>query len=204
MNLVASYFRELYRVAIDGWNRFWFAPADPGHARPDPHPGRLDAALHASGLVARPGSVLWPARLGRTASVWPTLHGIKPGLELFRLDPFDRGCSGRLTSRRWSCFSLLTLGLVQPRDVGAGVLDHRLLRQPRVPLALFGLDDINALLALYLAVGPCGAAYSLDRLLALAGAGQPLPIGLRIDANLAIRLIQVHMCVIYFFAGMAN
>src|SRR5262245_18602021 len=27
--LVRNYLRELFAVAIDGWNRFWFTPADP-------------------------------------------------------------------------------------------------------------------------------------------------------------------------------
>ena len=36
----------------------------------------------------------------------------------------------------------------------------------RVPAALFGLDQINAILTLYLAVGPSGAGLSVDRILA--------------------------------------
>ena len=46
----------------------------------------------------------------------------------------------------------------------------------RVGIALFGLDDINAVLALYLAIGPSGAAYSLDRLWARRKAGRRVPI----------------------------
>jgi hypothetical protein len=84
----------------------------------------------------------------------------------------------------------------------------------RVPAALFGLDQINAMLTLYLAIGPSGAALSVDRLLTRfrltrrslkADAQQPrcelLPSP---SANLAIRLIQVHMCVIYLFAGVSK
>jgi uncharacterized membrane protein YphA (DoxX/SURF4 family) len=74
----------------------------------------------------------------------------------------------------------------------------------RVPGALFGLDDINGMLALYLAVGPSGAAYSLDRLIARGRAGGALPIAPRVGANIAIRLIQLHMCVIYLFAGIGK
>ncbi len=36
----------------------------------------------------------------------------------------------------------------------------------RVPAALFGLDQINIMLTLYLTIGPSGAAFSLDRWLA--------------------------------------
>ncbi len=58
---------------------------------------------------------------------------------------------------------------------------------------------------MYLAVGPCGAAYSLDRLWLSRQAakfGRVLPtIQPSVGANIAIRLIQLHMCVIYAFAG---
>jgi len=63
---------------------------------------------------------------------------------------------------------------------------------------------------MYLMIGPSGACYSLDGWRSRAGrrglkiegsgAGESLSVG----ANLAIRLIQVHMCVIYFFAGIAK
>src|SRR5262249_3740528 len=70
----------------------------------------------------------------------------------------------------------------------------------RVPEALFGLDQINVMLTLYLAIGPSGRALSVDRWLVLrrrgAEASRPAPSA---GANLALRLINVHMCVIYFF-----
>ena len=75
----------------------------------------------------------------------------------------------------------------------------------RVPAATFGLDQINAMLALYLAIGPSGEALSIDRWRAVrrgqAPAGGPTPSA---GANLALRLINVHMCVIYFFAGISK
>jgi hypothetical protein len=74
----------------------------------------------------------------------------------------------------------------------------------RVPQAWFGLDDINALLAMYLMVGPCGAAYSLDRWLARGRPGELRPAEPSTSANLAIRLIQVHMCLVYLFSAMGK
>jgi Vitamin K-dependent gamma-carboxylase len=71
----------------------------------------------------------------------------------------------------------------------------------RVPEALFGLDKINLMLTLYLAVGPSGEVLSVDRWLARRKAKDsmsPLP---SVGANFALRLIQLHMCIIYFFAG---
>jgi hypothetical protein len=71
------------------------------------------------------------------------------------------------------------------------------------PGAYFGLDKINCMLAMYLMLGPCGARYSIDRLWRLRR-GAPSEVPPSSWANLAIRLIQVHMCIIYFFSGMAK
>jgi vitamin K-dependent gamma-carboxylase-like protein len=74
----------------------------------------------------------------------------------------------------------------------------------RVPEALLGLDKINIMLTIYLAVGPSGRALSVDRLLALRRAKGPAPVEASVGANFAIRLIQLHMCIIYFFAGISK
>jgi len=74
----------------------------------------------------------------------------------------------------------------------------------RAPAALFGLDQINCLLAMYLMVGPCGASFSLDSWLKRRGAAKPQAEVKSTAANVAIRLIQVHMCVIYLFAGLSK
>jgi predicted DCC family thiol-disulfide oxidoreductase YuxK len=92
----------------------------------------------------------------------------------------------------------------------------------RVPVALFGFDQAVSTWALYLAVtGASGQAVSLDRFLGrwrLARAealpsrrrrdgrwtlppGVPAPT---VSANLALRLIQLHLCVIYATAGLAK
>jgi hypothetical protein len=79
----------------------------------------------------------------------------------------------------------------------------------RASNALFGMDTMLALLLLYLMIGPCGAALSLDRLLARRRARKakreprnaPEP---SVSANLAIRLLQVHFCVIYLASGLSK
>jgi len=73
-----------------------------------------------------------------------------------------------------------------------------------IPQALFGLDDINAMLSMYLMLGPCGAKYSIDAWLRRRGAGEGTLISPTVGANFAIRLIQVHMCVIYFFSAIGK
>ena len=75
----------------------------------------------------------------------------------------------------------------------------------RAQLSDFGLDQVNGFLALYLTIGPSGYAYSVDQWLRDRRARKwssekpATPVFAR--ATLATRLIQVQLCVIYFFAG---
>jgi len=82
----------------------------------------------------------------------------------------------------------------------------------RAPNVLFGGDTMMVILLLYLMIGPSGAALSVDRWLAHWWAARnarrlglpesewaaPQPM---VSANFALRLIQVHFCIIYFSAG---
>jgi hypothetical protein len=78
----------------------------------------------------------------------------------------------------------------------------------RSPMTLFGMDVMNNILLLYLMVGPSGAALSVDRWLEvrrlrLRGRRVEPPAPLP-SARLALRLIQIHFCVIYLAAGTAK
>jgi hypothetical protein len=100
-------------------------------------------------------------------------------------------------------FAMLALGLFSRT---AAVLGFALAVQyaHRVtPGAYFGLDKANCMLAMYLMLGPCGARYSLDRLWKLrrGQAAEPAPSP---SANLAIRLLQIHLCIVYLFSGLAK
>jgi hypothetical protein len=91
---------------------------------------------------------------------------------------------------------------------------------------LFGVDTMMIITLLYLAIGPSGATLSVDRVIsrwwrrtrhrfgfgAPADAAAPLkPTRVELErpapsmtANLAIRLMQVHLCIIYAAAGLAK
>ncbi len=69
--------------------------------------------------------------------------------------------------------------------------------------ALFGLDQINGFLALYLMLGPCGDAYSVDHWLRCRASADHRP-RMRVSTNVAIRLMQLHLCVVYLFAGLGK
>lgn len=71
--------------------------------------------------------------------------------------------------------------------------------------ALFGLDQVNAMLSMYLMLAPCGAVYSLDRWWQKQQAGGKLsPPQPAVMTNVATRLIQLHMCILYLFGGISK
>jgi hypothetical protein len=78
----------------------------------------------------------------------------------------------------------------------------------RDPVSVFGADTMMAILLLYLMIGPSGAALSVDRLIARWWArqrGLPAPeLRPSVSANVALRLIQIHACIIYGAAGLAK
>lgn len=90
--------------------------------------------------------------------------------------------------------------------------------------SVFGMDAIMSFVLLYLIIGPSGAAFSVDRLIgryvvawrrfreryrsrkSIANAAAPSlkdaerPAGL-VSANLALRLLQIHLCIVYLASG---
>ena len=79
----------------------------------------------------------------------------------------------------------------------------------RAAIATFGLDQICGILLLYLAIAPCGAAYSVDSLLmrcwrSFRKQTPYLSNTKSVSAGLALRLMQFHYCVIYFFAAVGK
>ncbi|QIF01593.1 HTTM domain-containing protein [Roseimicrobium sp. ORNL1] len=67
-----------------------------------------------------------------------------------------------------------------------------------------GMDAILLLLLLYLSVGPAGAVCSIDAWLKSRGKSGPGIVVPSTFANISLRLIQVHLCLIYFCAGAAK
>lgn len=213
MKLVVDYIRELARGAVAGWRWFWFTPADPA---------TLAVIRILAGAMLFYTHLVWGTQL---EEFFGPRSWVAPGaaMTFYTEDVLDADGQpvGTVVPAYWSLFwhvesptalwalhiaalvtfACVTLGLATRVATVLGFA-FAMSYANRVPGALFGLDQINLLLAMYLMVGPAGAAYSLDRWLAGRGrAGGPAPRRPSVSANLAIRLIQVHMCVIYFYAG---
>ncbi|WP_152053159.1 HTTM domain-containing protein [Tautonia marina] len=198
VSLAVEAVRDRLRAISEGWNRFWFAPADPtllGVLRV--LAGLMLLYTHAVwGLALNDffGPDAWlSVELVRTLQEYQFAYSfwwwIEPewmwtayGLSMLILAMFTVGLWTRVTS-------VLSL-------IIAISFAHR------TPEALFGLDQINVMLTLYLTIGDAGRAVSVDRWRARRrGVTQAAPSS---RANLGKRLIQVHMCTIYFFAGISK
>jgi hypothetical protein len=210
---LAAYFRELGRATVAGWNRFWFTPQDPA---------TLGLIRILAGAMLFYTHLIWSLDL---AGFFGPSGWLAPeALEAAYGDARDLFWSHwhwiESPAAMWAAhiaalivFALLALGLfTRVVSIFAWLLTisyaHRVM-----PGALFGLDDVNAMLAMYLLIGPSGAAYSLDGWLVLrkgrAGqggqTGVPAAAGPRsITANVAIRLMQLHLCIIYLFSALGK
>ena len=71
----------------------------------------------------------------------------------------------------------------------------------RAMLSNYGLDQILCCLVLYLCVAPCGQCLSLDALWKFRKSKKPLKVIKTSSSTVSMRLIQIHLCIMYFFAG---
>ena len=198
-----GYFQELGAV----WNRFWFEPTDPIV---------LSAIRVCAGLMLLYTHQVWTLDLEAFfgPNSWiPASSAYAAQSELAEQTMFPTAFWSHLwwlNTPGWlwtahlaalAVFFCLTIGFCsRTMSVLAYLLAVSYVH--RVLPAFFGLDKINCMLAMYLMIGPSGAYFSVDRWLARRRAGGVLaPPPPSISANIAIRLIQVHMCVIYLFSG---
>jgi uncharacterized membrane protein YphA (DoxX/SURF4 family) len=128
----------------------------------------------------------------RDWSFWSVFHWIGPTWLLWTVHIFAL-----------VVFAMLFVGLFSRVAAVLAYLFAVSYAQRVTPGAFFGLDKTNCMLAMYLVLGPCGARYSLDRLWRLRRGENAEPAE-STTANLAIRLLQVHLCIVYLFSGMAK
>jgi uncharacterized membrane protein YphA (DoxX/SURF4 family) len=179
----------------EAWNGFWFTPADPLP---------LAVVRIATGAILTWSCLVW--LLDPDAFFGP--RGWLPPDEVWRMNDqpwqwswFFAGDGPNavrvLGSMSLVAAVLLALGLFTPLAAVVS-LAGLVSAANRAPLNTFGLDDTLGLLLVGLVVGPSGARLSLDERLLGAGQGRGAA---SVRANLALRLIQVHLCVVYMFSG---
>ena len=191
--------QERFRSAAQGWEEFWFRPQLPhtlgvirilaGSMLFYTHlvwgiefqaflgvdgwlPPELSREMHRGSFAF---SYLWFVH--SNGLLW-LVHG----LALLILALFTLGFYTRVTSiLAW----IITISYCQ-----------------RLTGAFFGLDQVNAMLVMYLMLAPCGAVYSIDSWRA-GRQGRALSQS-KVSTNVSMRLIQIHLCVIYLFGGISK
>jgi predicted DCC family thiol-disulfide oxidoreductase YuxK len=213
-----GYARELGRAIASGWSRFFFTPADPTPI------GVVRVAL---GLLLVWNMCVYGLDLraffGRAGWTDPVVLREVMALERPSAWSFWLWVPDSLLRLVWVCslvlLALFTVGLwSRVTAVLAWVIVVSTVR--RVPNTLYGFDQIASTLALYLAAsGSSGQAVSLDRFLERLRTARaelahwprdgrwPMPSGVpkpSVSANVALRLIQLHVALIYGMAGLAK
>ncbi len=179
------------------WDRFWFTPADP-----------LPLAIVRilAGLLLAWSSAVWLMDVDGFFG----MHGWLRDGDVWRMNdqpwqwswffPLSSPTAVRVLVLVTLVAALcLAVGLATPLAAVVSLVGF-LSAVNRTPLTVFGFDDALGMLLIPLAIGPAGTVLSLDRRFGLTTAGQGPSIG----ANIALRLIQVHLCIVYFFSGIAK
>lgn len=209
MNLVVDYCKDLYVWFRDGWDRFWFTPDGPetvcllriltGWSLFYCH---LVWAYGASEFLGANGRI--SVEFARHAHRPPPIEGVTD------LSAFAWSHLYWLQSDTWILLSnVVVLCVLACFTVGLftrvmAVLSFLITVSfaHRAVGALYGLDQIHAFLAMYLMLAPCGERYSVDvwrKRRQQADSTVPA-----ISTNIALRLIQIHMCIVYLFAGLGK
>lgn len=215
-----NYLVRLGRSIARGWNQFFFQPADPTP---------LGLIRVVTGLLAFWNLWVYGLELDvfLADSGWLSKEAVRslqpPGADWSW--SFWFGVPDAWLRTVWvGCLvvtAMMTLGLFsRVTTLLTWIIVVSTVR--RVPGLMFGFDQMLSTLCLYLAVSMAsGQAVSLDRLIARWRAGRrllaqriggkiatwPLPGGVptpTVSANLGLRLIQLHLCVIYGMAGISK
>ncbi len=206
---VSEYIRWSYRTTIDGWNQFWFTPRSPYW---------LGVLRVLAGIMVLYTHLVWTLDfegfLGVDRRIASEIAA-EMNPSMWYWSHFDWFTSPTiLWSLHWVAilvFTCFTLGLTMPWTGWLATL-FAISYAHRASGALFGLDQMNVALTLYLTLGGAGRLFSLDRWFELRRQDgdkkktiQPppthAPLLHSVMANIATRLIQVQLCIIYLFAG---
>lgn len=199
-SMVGNWLREF----ASGWDRFWFAPTAP----------------HTLAIIR----ICCGAMLAYVHAIWASLLTDFMGVNAW----INRATVLQLHEQDWawswlwyvdSPIVLAThqaVAIIASLCMMAGCLTRittplawwmTLMVCHRMTLALFGLDQIVIMLSMYLMISHCGSVWSVDAWIRRRKAHRSwlFPTSDSAICNqVATRLIQVHLCVIYLFGGLSK
>lgn len=205
-----------------GWDRFWFTPQDPivvGLIRV--LAGVMVFYVHLCyswGLFDYVGPNGWVSKdvadyVNKEIPVYSLTLDWGDQLKEVGRGNYYWSLFFHVTSPGWivalhvyflACMLLFALGLFT-RLTGAFTWLAAMSYVQRASTTVFGLDTMMMIVLLYLQIAPAGATLSLDRLIqkwrARRRGEEPPEVRPSAAANFAIRLIQVHFCIVYLATG---
>lgn len=206
-----GYFTELFAAFGNGWNRFWFTPAD---ALP------CSVLRIVVGLIAIGHFVT----LGIDLERWYGNRGLLPA-ETVRALVEVRLASGAVEpSYHWTYLTFVgspgqiwfvhAAAIVVAAAFTAGLLTRvsglltfiaMLAYVHRAPMIAGHLEPVLGFLLLYLTIGPSGRYLSVDQLFARRQEAGSRPADEpSMWANLSLRLIQVHTAMFFLMMGLTK
>ncbi len=217
---VGNYISELYSTLVKGWDRFWFAPADATTlAAIRICTGLILLYIYAScapAVLSLIGPEAWidDQAIAQIRAGIPSLTGGE-GAETYSwwghsvwFYVRDPGAIRLLYGIFLAAIVCFTVGFCS-RTTNVLVWVGHLSFIHRSHTTWFGLDVILAMLLLYMMFGPTGSTLSLDRLIRDR---RKRKAGTRLletaepswSANVVVRMIQIHLCIIYLCSGLAK
>lgn len=193
---------------LRGWNCFWFAGSSPG---------MLGVMRVLTGSLVLYTLMVWTFDFeaflggGILSADYRQLLWDDPAVSMMAWSHFDWTPDwlrmpvhvlGMLTVLLW------TLG-VFPAVTGWLTAALVISYSNRATGALFGLDQILAFLTLYLAIGRSGDAFSIvqwwrKRQATSSATAPQSPLSNSWRNTVATRMLQIHLCVVYLFAGLGK
>lgn len=188
---------------LNAWHDFWFKPVDPL---------MIGLIRLLTGWMLLYNMLVWSLDL----DAFFRDDGLQPLASIRSLHEGDPVFSFWLwTGDQWlwpmhyACITIVALFFLGVASRLTSVLSFLITisYSQRVPIANFGFDQILGFLCLYLSLAPSGASLSVDALIRRSWRRRR---GLSIDvvpsssARMASRLIQLHLCAIYLWAGFAK
>jgi hypothetical protein len=196
-SVTESYWGKLSSEFGSGWNRFWFTPASSAP---------LGLIRLLIGLIA----LFWYLSFypdlqfffGPSGIIDPqTLAQWRGPVAVFSIFDWPQS-AGSLWFTYWvglGALMLFTAGLFsRVTSVVAFIFVISLIH--RGPMLARPMEDVLAMVMLYLCIGPSGGSFSLDRLWRKqsSAADETIATPPSTSANIALRLIQVHLALIHF------
>jgi len=207
--------KSWFLTSVHRWDKFWFTPESPWLlARLRFVFGLFLLYSHlvlASDLDAFIGENAWISQdVGRSLLNRDATSGFYAATYLWDLPTWAIWAHHSFTiaiTASW-CVGLLT------RFTGPLTWFLQLMYLHRLTGALFGFDQIITYAVMYLMLAPAGSCFSVDqwlrsKWLQLGGRSRLIDWLLPdakpcLSANVATRMLQIHLCVIYLFGGLSK